>query len=111
MEAPNIRSHDAAAFKRIALTVRALVAMLYKLGEEGHIELKYGSHVTRVMSKLPQERCADFMEYIHPFNVRVLTLFDFSDWLEFELKVQEYGQCLLREVKETTEGKRERRKD
>ncbi|XP_038160417.1 uncharacterized protein LOC119796094 [Cyprinodon tularosa] len=111
MEAPSIRSHDAAAFKRFALRVRALVGMLDKLGEEGHIELKCGSHVTRLMSKLPQERRADFMKYVHPFNVRVPTLFDFSDWLEFELKVQEYGQCLFREVKETTEGKKERRKD
>ncbi|KAL2093214.1 hypothetical protein ACEWY4_010526 [Coilia grayii] len=112
MEAPNIRSHDAAAFKRFALRVRALVGMLDQLGDTGQTELQCGSHVSRLMSKLPPDLRAEFMRYVHPLRIRVPTLLDFADWLEYELKVQEYGcGTLLWEGKDAAEVNKERRKD
>lgn len=55
MDDPTIRSHDANGFKRFALKVRALVGMLDQLGDSGRVELQCGSHVTRLLSKLPHD--------------------------------------------------------
>lgn len=109
MEAPNIRSQDITAFKGFALRVRALVGMLAQLGEKGHIELQCGSHVTRLMSKLPQDLRSGFMRYLHPLSIRVPTLLDFARWLEFELPIQEYGY--ESRPRENPDSKRDRRKD
>eukprot|EP00064_Thunnus_orientalis_P010919 superscaffoldBa00001523_g10948 len=107
MEAPNIRSHDTAAFKRFALRVRALVGMLNQLNF-----VQCGSHVTQLLSKLPPDMRAEFMRYLYPLCVWVPTLLDFAGWLEFELKIQEYGYGPLhRENKDNTEAKREKWKD
>lgn len=55
MDGPNIRSGDTQAFRRFALRVRVLVGMLDQLDEKGDIELQCGSHVARLMSKLPHD--------------------------------------------------------
>ncbi|XP_048865547.1 uncharacterized protein LOC125739453 isoform X1 [Brienomyrus brachyistius] len=91
MDAPNIRSSDASGFKKFALRVRALVGMLDQLGESGHIELQCGSHVTRLLSKLPQDMRAEFKRYLYPQHVRIPTLLNFADWLEYEIRIQESG--------------------
>ncbi|XP_056324239.1 uncharacterized protein LOC130237344 [Danio aesculapii] len=88
MEGPNMRSGDTQAFRRFALRVRALVGMLDQLGDKGSIELQCGSHVARLMSKLPHDLRANFKRYIHPLRNPIPNLLDFSDWLEFELQVQ-----------------------
>lgn len=86
--------------------------MLDQLGEKDKMELKCGSHVTRLMSKLPQDMRAEFIKYLHLLHISIPTLLDFADWLEFELKIQEYGYgSLCRESKENTEAKRDKRKD
>lgn len=89
MEAPSVRTNDTSAFKRFALRVRALVGMLDQLGENGHVELQCGSHVSRLLLKLPQDMRAEFKRYLYPQRIRIPTLLHFAEWLEYELKMQE----------------------
>ncbi|KAI3369403.1 hypothetical protein L3Q82_007473 [Scortum barcoo] len=65
MEEPTIRAGDTIAFRRFALRVRALVG---KLAEDGRIELKCGSHVARLMRKLPQDLRAAFRRHLHSWK-------------------------------------------
>ena len=88
MDEPDVRSGDLKAFRRFALKVRALVGMLDQMEEEGAIELHCGSHVARLLSKLPHDLRSNFRRHTHPRKQPVPTLLDFADWLEFELEVQ-----------------------
>lgn len=49
--------------KWYALRVRALVGMLDQFGDSGQTELNCGSHVTKLLSKLPQ----DMREVLVPY--------------------------------------------
>ncbi|XP_013856692.1 uncharacterized protein LOC106512669, partial [Austrofundulus limnaeus] len=89
MDGANVRDNDTASFRRFALKVRALVGMLDQLGQNGRIELTCGSHVTRLTSKLPHVLRTNFRRYALSQHIQVPTLYDFSDWLEFEVQVQE----------------------
>lgn len=60
MDAPDIRRGDVAAFERFALQIQSLVGMLRTLGSEGEVELQCGSHVARLLSKLPPEQRTEF---------------------------------------------------
>ncbi len=55
MDGPNIHSGDVKAFCLFGLHVRSLVSMLEQLGQKGTTELECGSHVSRLMSKLPHD--------------------------------------------------------
>lgn len=57
LDSPDIRRGDVAAFERFAPQVQSLVGMLRTLGSEGEAELQCGSHVARLLSKLPPEQC------------------------------------------------------
>lgn len=72
-----------------ALRVRSLVGMLRQLGEPGKVELRCGPHVSRLLSKLPHDLRSSFRRWIYPFDVKSSTLLDFSNWLEYEIQVQE----------------------
>lgn len=74
MEEPAIRAGDTVAFRRFALRVRALVGMLEQLGEDGLIELKCGSHVARLMKKLPQDLRATFRRHLHAWKAGIFIL-------------------------------------
>lgn len=63
--------------------------MLQQLGKKGYVELECGSHVTRLLCKLPHDLQTSFRRFIYPHRVSIPTLLDFSAWLEFELQVQE----------------------
>uniref|UniRef100_A0A9J8D9V3 Tc1-like transposase DDE domain-containing protein n=3 Tax=Cyprinus carpio TaxID=7962 RepID=A0A9J8D9V3_CYPCA len=89
MDGANIRSGDVKAFRMFGLQVRSLVSMLQQLGHKGTVELECGSHVSRLLSKLPHDLRLSFKRYIHPLQVSIPTLLDFADWLEYELQVQE----------------------
>lgn len=89
MEAPNITRGDTNGFKQFALKVRALVGMLDQLGDNGQTELHCGSHVTRLLSKLPQDMPAEFKRFLFPMRVTIPSLLHFSDWLSYKLKIQE----------------------
>lgn len=91
MEEPSIQTGDTTGFRRFALRVRALVGMLEQLGEDGRIELRCGSHVARLMRKLPQDLRAAFRRYLYSRRDGVPSLMDFAEWLEYELVIQEGG--------------------
>jgi len=55
MDPPDIKRGDHEAFQRFVLQIRTLVGMLKTLGIEGEVELKCGSHVARLLGKLPPE--------------------------------------------------------
>ncbi|KAK7938318.1 hypothetical protein WMY93_001644 [Mugilogobius chulae] len=84
MNEPNIRPGDIKAFKSFALQVRALVGMLHQLGHPGWTELKCGSHVSRLLAKLPHNLRADFHRFVNPIRTPIPTLLDLADWLEYE---------------------------
>ncbi|KAK7938472.1 hypothetical protein WMY93_001798 [Mugilogobius chulae] len=112
MESSSIARGDTAGFKRFALRVRALVGLLEQLGESGQTELCCGSHVTRLLSKLPQDMRAEFKRFLYPMRVTIPSLLHFSDWLNYELKIQEtVYESLHSEVKSSSESKTARRHD
>ncbi|XP_026115567.1 uncharacterized protein LOC113094113 [Carassius auratus] len=111
MDGSNIRTGDVKAFKLFALRVRSLVSMLEQLGAEGTVELDCGSHVSRLQSKLPHELRTSFKRYIHPLRVAIPTLLDFSNWLEYELQVQDDGSRITGLPPEPIIKKRQDRRD
>ncbi|KAM4534522.1 uncharacterized protein V3H82_024434 [Fundulus diaphanus] len=84
MDAPDVRRGDSAAFERFAFEVQSLVGLLRTLGSEGDAELRCGSHVARLLSKLPAERRADFRRAMFRHPNAVYTLVDFAEWLQYE---------------------------
>lgn len=89
MDGPNISSGDIKAFRLFALKVRSLVGMLGQLGKKGTFELQCGSHVSRLLGKLPHDLRSSFRRFAHPHRVPIPTLLDLSEWLEYEIQVQE----------------------
>lgn len=89
MDGPDVHSGDFQAFSLFALRVRSLVGMLEQLRSQGHKELECGSHVTRLLSKLPHDLNVSFKRFLYPQRVDVPTLVEFAEWLEYELEVQE----------------------
>lgn len=89
MDGPDVRSGDFQAFCMFALRVRSLVGMLEQLRSQGHKELECGSHVTRLLSKLPHDLNVSFKRFLYPQRVAIPTLVDLAQWLEYELEVQE----------------------
>lgn len=59
MDGPTITSGDIKAFRLFALKVRSLVDMLEQLGRKGTFELQCGSHVSRLLGKLPHDLRSD----------------------------------------------------
>uniref|UniRef100_A0AAV2M2J7 Uncharacterized protein n=1 Tax=Knipowitschia caucasica TaxID=637954 RepID=A0AAV2M2J7_KNICA len=86
---PQARTPEYCTPFTLGLRVRALVDLLEQLGESGQTELCCGSHVTRLLSKLPQDMRAQFKRFLYPMRVTIPTLLHFSDWLDYELKMQE----------------------
>lgn len=65
-------SGDGKAFRMFALWVHSLVSMLEQLGRKGNVELECGSHVSRLLSKLPHDLRSSFRRFIpqsaHPYS-------------------------------------------
>ncbi|KAJ8017149.1 hypothetical protein DPEC_G00014760 [Dallia pectoralis] len=101
MDSPDIRRGDVAAFDRFALQVRSLVGMLQTLGPEGDVELRCGSHVARLLGKLPPDQRTDFRRSMFHRPGAVHTLMDLAKWLQHESWCQDYdGQNLQKESKD-----------
>lgn len=90
-----IKIGDITSFRLFALKVRALIGMLDQLGAKGWTELKCGSHVSRLLAKLPHDLRANFRWFIKPIQIPVPTLLDLSDWLKYELRIQEDESLLI----------------
>ncbi len=65
--------------------------MLNQLGSPGWTELRCGSHVSRLLAKLPYDLRANFKRFINPLQTPIPTLLDLADWLEYEVRVQVEG--------------------
>jgi len=71
------------------------------LGSEGEAELQCGSHVARLLSKLPPESRAEFRRCIFHRGTQTHTLPDLSEWLKYESWCQDSeGQLALRGARE-----------
>lgn len=81
---PQTSEEGTQGFERFALQIRALVGMLQTLGQEGEIELRCGSHVSRLLSKLPTEMRAEFRRHMCRRSNAVYDLMEFSEWLQVE---------------------------
>ncbi|CAI5673999.1 unnamed protein product [Oreochromis niloticus] len=90
MDSPDIRRGDAAAFERFSLHIQSLVGMLKTLGPDGEVELQCGSHVARLLSKLPSEQRADFRRCMYNHSGQAYTLDDLATWLKYESWCQDY---------------------
>lgn len=112
MDGPDVRSGDGKAFRLFALRVRSLVGMLEQLGMRGRVELQCGSHVSRLLGKLPHDLTAGFRRFIHPLRVTIPTLMDFAEWLEYELEVQEESmKCVSSKREESASRRKETWRD
>ncbi|KAE8293786.1 hypothetical protein D5F01_LYC06723 [Larimichthys crocea] len=112
MDGPDFHSGDVKAFRLFALRVHSLVGMLEQLGSRGRMELHCGSHVSRLLSKLPHDLTASFKRFIHPMRVAIPTLTDLAEWLEYELEVQEdSGKGASYRREEPSTRKKENRTD
>ncbi|KAL0161429.1 hypothetical protein M9458_045154, partial [Cirrhinus mrigala] len=95
MDGPSIITGDIKTFRMYALRVRSLVGMLRQLGKPGMVELRCGSHVSRLLSKLPHDLRSSFRRFIYPLDVKIPTLLNFADSLEYEIQVQEDSTRIL----------------
>lgn len=63
LTSPPIKYGDAEAFDNFSLSVHSLVGMLKTLEGPNEYKLKYGSHVDRLLSKMPASYRDSFVEY------------------------------------------------
>ena len=101
LEAPEVKRGDTAAFQKFSLNVQSLVGLLQTLGSEGDIELSCGSHVARLLSKLPPEQRAEFRRHQCKQPGTTHTLYDLSEWLRHESWCQGFdNQATVRSSKD-----------
>ena len=90
MDLPAIRAGDGRALDQFSLRVQALVGLLKSMGSEGLSELTCGSHVERLLEKLPSDQFCQFkrsMDQSQPGSLSY-NLLDFSNWLQREARCQ-----------------------
>jgi len=90
MEIPVIRTGDGRGLDQFSLRVQALVGLLQSMGPEGLSELTCGSHVERLLEKLPHEQFCQFKRCMSLSKPGPLSynLLDFSNWLQQEARCQ-----------------------
>ncbi|XP_043969674.1 uncharacterized protein LOC122829297 [Gambusia affinis] len=88
LNSPPIKLGDAQAFEDFSYAVSTLVGLLSTIDGSSRAELRCGSHVDTLLSKLPATYRDRFAEYciakgiIRSGSDRTYTLPDFADWLE-----------------------------
>ncbi|KAG1971415.1 hypothetical protein F2P79_002534 [Pimephales promelas] len=101
LETPEVKRGDTVAFQKFSLQIQSLVGLLQTLGPEGEIELNCGSHVARLLSKLPPEQRADFRRHQFKQLGATHTLHDLAEWLRYESWCQGFdSQATGRSMKE-----------
>ncbi|XP_067287597.1 uncharacterized protein [Pseudorasbora parva] len=95
LDSPDIRRGDIPAFQRFALQVQSLVGLLRTLGRDGELELSCGSHVARLLSKLPPEQRAEFRRHMFRQPGSSPNLFDLSNWMRYETWCHSYDAELM----------------
>ena len=69
------------------------------------MELECGSHVSRLLGKLPHDLRSSFRRFIHLHQTPIPTLLDLAGWLEFEIQVQEYNTRFTNSLRKETPAK------
>lgn len=88
-----IRTGDSQAIEDLSLSVSSLVGLLSTMDEVAASELHCGSHVDRLLTKLPLNYRDSFIEYcitrgiIRTGSSRTYNMYDFSEWLERKSQV------------------------
>ncbi|KAK3517614.1 hypothetical protein QTP70_013100 [Hemibagrus guttatus] len=101
LESPDIKRGDISAFQRFALQVQSLVSLLRTLGRDGELELSCGSHVTRLLNKLPPEQRAEFRRHMFRQPGTAPNLVDLSNWLRYETWCHSYDAEPMSKVSHT----------
>ncbi|RXN33772.1 guanine nucleotide-binding subunit alpha-12 isoform X2 [Labeo rohita] len=104
IDSPDVRQGDIPAFQRSALQVQSLVGLLRTLGHDGELELSSGSHVARLLNKLPLEQREEFHRHMFRQPGSTPNLVDFSNWLCYETSCHSYDAELM--PKSSYAGKR-----
>lgn len=65
LELPPIRVGDGHTLDNFALCVQALVGLLSTMDDQGHSVQHCGSHVDRLLEKLPAEHFSHFQRHIY----------------------------------------------
>lgn len=55
------------------------------------MELRCGSHVSRLLTKLPHDLKTSFQKFVNPIRTPIPTLLDLAEWLEYDVHVQVNG--------------------
>ncbi|XP_048880820.1 uncharacterized protein LOC125748572 [Brienomyrus brachyistius] len=111
MDLPDVRRGDTSTFERFALQINALVNMLKTLGPEGEAELRCGSNVARLLTKLPPDMRANFRRHAYKPLGAVHTLGDLAEWLQYECHCQGYDGLTKGTVVESSRDRRDRRRE
>nr|XP_017211837.1 uncharacterized protein LOC108190121 isoform X2 [Danio rerio]XP_017211839.1 uncharacterized protein LOC108190121 isoform X1 [Danio rerio] len=88
MSTPPLKIGDANSFDSFALSVQSLVGMLRTLEGQNGFELMCGSHVDRLLGKMPPAYRDSFVEYCFSHGIlqsgtdRTYTLPDLAAWLQ-----------------------------
>ncbi|KAG5283706.1 hypothetical protein AALO_G00045080 [Alosa alosa] len=101
MEMPAIRIGDGRGLDQFSLRVQALVGLPQSMGHEGLSELTCGSHVERLLEKLPSEQFCQFKRSMSLSRPGPLSynLLDFSSWLRHEARCQPRRERTLQPVR------------
>lgn len=94
LNSPSIKSGDAEAFDSFALSVQSLVGMLRTLEGPVGYELRCGSHVDRLLSKMSPSHRDGFVEYclvrgiLQPGSELTYSLPDLAAWLQMKAQAK-----------------------
>ncbi len=90
LNTPALKFGDSEAFDAFALSIQSLVGMLRTLEGQNGYELRCGSHVDRLLSKMPPSYRDGFVEYclnqgiLRTGTDQTYTLPDLSSWLQMK---------------------------
>lgn len=94
LNSPAIKSGDVEAFDSFALSVQSLVGMLRTLEGPVGYELRCGSHVDRLLSKMSPSHRDGFVEYclihgiLQPGSELTCSLPDLAAWLQMKAQAK-----------------------
>lgn len=89
LNSPAIKSGDAEAFDSFALSVQSLVGMLRILEGQGGSELRCGSHIDRLLSKMQPAHRDSFVESCLGRGMdQTYTFPDLAAWLQMEAQAK-----------------------